>query len=114
MPGRELGEHLKTAVFFCTNPLAREWRLHILSCRFSAIDFPGSVTPLRPLAVMQSLLYSLGGLSVVGLTMLIHATLTAPEGVEDERGFHLLDGGAFAKSIPEPFILRAGDVLFFK
>ena len=39
---------------------------------------------------MQSLLFIVGGLGVVGLIPVVYANFTAPEGFEDEEGFHAL------------------------
>ncbi len=45
---------------------------------------------------MLPLLAVLAALSTVGLTMLLRATRTAPEGFEDAKGFHPLNPGDLA------------------
>ena len=63
---------------------------------------------------MDYLLYSLIGFGIVGLIMLVHASRSAPEGIEDEKGFHFVDPQHSAEPVRAPFSLSAGEVLFFK
>ena len=44
-----------------------------------------------PQRLMLYLFYSLCSLVVLGLAMLIRAAYTAPEAIEDEKGFHLVN-----------------------
>ncbi len=64
---------------------------------------------------MQILLFTVVGLAVAGLSALIRASISAPEGLEDETGFHFLDADDTARflAMHQP-TLSAGDVLFFK
>jgi hypothetical protein len=62
---------------------------------------------------MQSLLCILCGLGLIGIGAVIHAAFTAPEGVEDEKGFHFL-GSEDAERYSPRITLGEGDVIFFK
>jgi hypothetical protein len=63
---------------------------------------------------MQFFLYSLALLSITGFAMLLNAFASAPEGYEDDRGFHSLDGDPSHDPMPVHSLLTSGDVLFFK
>jgi hypothetical protein len=64
---------------------------------------------------MQTLLFSICGLGIAGLSSLIYAAFYAPEAVEDERGFHLLDPVKSTRDVyTPPLTLSEGDVVFFK
>jgi hypothetical protein len=64
---------------------------------------------------MQPLIYTVCGLGVVGLVSVVYAAFRAPEAVEDERGFHLLDPVEAERYEGLPHAtLTEGDVVFFK
>ena len=64
---------------------------------------------------MQILFYSISVFGIAGLFALIHAAFTAPEAIEDERGFHLLEPAANEGNLyPSQLTLTEGDVVFFK
>lgn len=60
---------------------------------------------------MVCTLYVVGTLGVVGLAMLIRAAVTAPQGVEDEHGFHLTEAGK--PSAAKETLLSTSDLSFF-
>ena len=52
---------------------------------------------------MLPLLVGFAALSTVGLTMLLRAARTAPEGFEDAKGFHAFNPGDLATSMEANF-----------
>ncbi len=64
---------------------------------------------------MLSICLFVVGVAVVGLVLIIHASLAAPVAAEDERGFHLAspdEAGDLA--LVHTTLLTNADVVFFK
>ena len=58
-------------------------------------------------------LLTFGGLGAVGSLLLIHAMLFAPEGYEDQQGFHVINSQEDSGNAPAPNPLTTADLLFF-
>jgi hypothetical protein len=65
---------------------------------------------------MQPILFTIGGFGFVGLIVLIRAAYSAPEAVEDQSGFHLLQQADRERyAYPSSSVMLAeGDALFFQ
>ena len=60
---------------------------------------------------MYSLLLTLAGLSLTGLIMLARAARSAPEGFQDEKGFHALNPDELAAAMPSQSPFSLDDLL---
>jgi hypothetical protein len=64
---------------------------------------------------MQTLLFIISGFGLLGLSTLIYAAFTAPEGIEDDGGFHLLCSTGPERDAYSPRLtLSEGEVIFFR
>ncbi len=61
----------------------------------------------------MTFLISLAGLGAIGLTLLFHAVLFAPEGEEDAQGFRLTVPEKPEPTTQEGSLLTPADLLFF-
>ncbi len=64
---------------------------------------------------MQSLIYVVCTLGTIGLVSVVYAAFNAPEAIEDDRGFRLLDPAEAERYEGlSRATLTEGDVVFFK
>jgi hypothetical protein len=63
---------------------------------------------------MIYILCSVVGLVVAGLSMLLHAAHSAPEGFEDEQGFHQFTGSPAARSAAQNSSILGHKALSYK